>query len=204
MIVRQVIPNLFICTFIRRKPAKVILAVLILVAVIVSISDCSTPGQELSNDITLVLTVTSPAFKDGGIIPGKYSCWGGNTSPQVNWTKGPDKTAYYILILDDQDTPVKPFSHWVLYNIRGNITELHEGISTNGILDTGAIQGRNDRMKLGYFGPCPPVGDANHYRFTVYAVDTALGLASATREEVLLAIQDHILASGQLSGTYKQ
>jgi Raf kinase inhibitor-like YbhB/YbcL family protein len=195
---------LIICTVVKRKSAKLITAAINLVAVIASISGCATPGRELSNDAAQVLTVTSPAFKDGGIIPGKYSCLGGNTSPQINWTNGPHKTAYYILILDDQDTPVKPFSHWVLYNIRGNITELHEGISTNGILDTGAIQGRNDRMKLGYFGPCPPVGDAHQYRFTVYAVDTALGLASATREEVLLAMQGHILARGQLTGTYKQ
>jgi Raf kinase inhibitor-like YbhB/YbcL family protein len=203
MKVRQVIPYVIICMF-RRKPAKLITAVITLVVIITSIPGCSIPRQDLSSNPAPVLTVISPAFREGGIIPGKYSCWGGNTSPQVNWTKGPDKTAYYILILDDQDTPVKPFSHWVLYNIRGNITELHEGISTNGILDTGAIQGRNDRMKLGYFGPCPPVGDAHHYCFTVYAVDTALGLASATREEVLLAIQGHILARGQLTGTYKQ
>jgi Raf kinase inhibitor-like YbhB/YbcL family protein len=158
------------------------------------------PDNILQNTIT----VTSDNFKDGEKIPVKYSCDGVNVSPQLAWTPGPGGTQFYVMLMDDMDAPKKPFSHWILYNIPASVNSLHEGISTNGILDTGAIQGRNDMTKLGYYGPCPGDGNIHHYIFTVYAVDEYFQMPAAWRDQVVKAMQGHVLAQGQLTGTYQR
>jgi Raf kinase inhibitor-like YbhB/YbcL family protein len=57
--------------------------------------------------------------------------------------------------------------------------------------------------RIGYYGPCPPPGAPHHYHFKLYALDTMLGLAPrATKPEVVEAMQDHVLAEGELVGTY--
>ena len=177
---------------------------ILMASLLVSLS-CNTPDQksDVSQD-EQSLTVSSTVFEDGGLIPVKYTCRGDNTSPLLMWTKGPAGTEYYVLIFENLDAPEGITGNWILYNIPGHLTVLHDGISTNGILDTGAIQGRNYLGKLGYFGPCPTQNGSYRYRFTIYAVDKSVDLATATREEVLNDIEGHILASGQLTCVYKE
>jgi Raf kinase inhibitor-like YbhB/YbcL family protein len=56
---------------------------------------------------------------------------------------------------------------------------------------------------MSYMGPCPPSGQIHRYVFTLYAVDVMLDLpAGARKDEILEAIDGHILAQTQLSGTY--
>jgi Raf kinase inhibitor-like YbhB/YbcL family protein len=150
------------------------------------------------------ITVTSDAFNNGEAIPVKYTCDGINVSPQIAWTPGPEGTEFYVLLLDDFDAPSKVFSHWILYNIPKGVTDLHDGISTNGILDTGAIQGRNDMTKLGYYGPCPGDGKLHNYVFTIFAVDTYFQMPAGWRQDVIDAMKGHVLAQGQLTGTYQR
>ena len=68
------------------------------------------------------------------------------------------------------------------------------------------LQGRNTRGSLGYFGPRPPVGDApHHYHFQVFALDAVLPLGfGADRDQLLKAIQGHVLAKGEIVGRYAQ
>jgi len=70
----------------------------------------------------------------------------------------------------------------------------------------GMMQGRNSRNSIGYFGPQPPVGDPPHrYSFQVLALDTLLDLPlGADRDQVLAAAKGHVIAKGELSGTYQQ
>ena len=50
-------------------------------------------------------------------------------------------------------------------------------------------------------GPCPPSGDPHRYMFKVYAMDIQVGLAPvAMKEDLLSAINAHILDQGQLMG----
>jgi hypothetical protein len=57
---------------------------------------------------------------------------------------------------------------------------------------------------LGYGGPCPP-GGTHRYYFKLYALDTELDLDSgATKDQLLEAMQGHILAEAQLMGTYSR
>ncbi len=56
-----------------------------------------------------------------------------------------------------------------------------------------------------YGGPCPPPGKPHRYFFKIYALDTVLSLKSgATKKELLKAMDGHVLAQGQLIGTYQR
>ena len=93
--------------------------------------------------------------------------------------------------------------HWVVYNIPPAATSLPENASKKG-LPAGAVQGKNDWGKTQYGGPCPPIG-RHRYFFKLYALDTELtGLSSPTRADLLKAIEGHVIASGELIGTYQK
>jgi Raf kinase inhibitor-like YbhB/YbcL family protein len=57
----------------------------------------------------------------------------------------------------------------------------------------------------GYGGPCPPPGKPHRYFFKLYALDKMLDLKEgAKKKDVEKAMEGHILAQGQLMGTYKR
>ena len=153
----------------------------------------------------MVWTLTSSAFKEGDMIPKKYTCQGPDVSPDLSWGASPNGTQSIALIMDDPDAPVGTWVHWVIFNISPNNTSLPEGVPTDAELKIGAIQGRNDFRKFGYGGPCPPHGLAHQYRFTIYALDKSLDLnPGASKKQLIDAIKGHILAQGQLIGTYQR
>ena len=112
--------------------------------------------------------------------------------------------------MEDPDAKrVKPFIHWVAYDIPADSTGLPLGVPTLPRLETpvaGMLQGKNSRGTVGYFGPRTPVGDPpHHYHFQLFAVDRKLGLEpGASREEVLAAMAGHVLARGELVVRYQQ
>ncbi|MFP3880512.1 MAG: YbhB/YbcL family Raf kinase inhibitor-like protein [Dehalococcoidia bacterium] len=151
------------------------------------------------------LSVSSAAFKERERIPQKYTCKGQDISPPLAWESVPEKTSTFALIVDDPDAPGGVFTHWLVFNLPASTYQLPAAIPAQEGLPGGALQGKNDFGRIGYSGPCPPPGPAHHYRFTVYALDKALELkAGARREEVLDMMQGHIIAQGQLTGTYKR
>jgi len=96
---------------------------------------------------------------------------------------------------------------WVLFNVPAGARSLAEGVSPADRLPDGSMQGRNDFRDTGWGAPCPPPGprDTHRYRFFLYALDASLGLApGASRQEVLDAIEGHILAESILIGTYSR
>lgn len=151
------------------------------------------------------LTVSSQVFKEEERIPAKYTCEGQDVSPPLAWSEPPARTKSLVLIVDDPDAPLGIFTHWVLFNLPPDIRELSEGVPTQAKLPNGALHGRNDFMTVGYRGPCPPPGTPHRYRFTLYALNKDLDLsAGVTRQQVLGAMQEHILVQGQLIGTYQR
>ncbi len=147
------------------------------------------------------LTVTSSAFQSGAAIPSKYSCEGTNVSPPLSWTKAPAAAKSLALICEDPDAPAGTWTHWVLFDLPAATTELGEKATP----PSGAKQGTNDFQKTGYGGPCPPPGKPHRYFFKVYALDAELALkAGATRKDLLHAMEHHIIAEGELMGTYQR
>jgi hypothetical protein len=160
----------------------------------------------------LTIQLRSSAFVDGGMIPKTFTCDGADRSPPLEWSGVPASARSLALLCDDPDAPMGTWSHWVVFNLSPEIRALKEGIAaeqTISVVEGGqpaitARQGRNDFDKAGYGGPCPPSG-THRYFFWLYALDVELELGStATRADVLKAIQRHILAEGRLIGKYQR
>lgn len=150
------------------------------------------------------IPLSSTAFAAGAAIPAVYSCKGRSISPPLAWSNPPAGTKSFALILDDPDAPSGTFVHWVIYNIPASSLGLPEAIPTNGQLADGTLQGNNGSGRAGYTGPCPPSG-THRYFFKLYALDTMLGLSSgANKDQLLKAMQGHILGQGELMGTFSK
>jgi Raf kinase inhibitor-like YbhB/YbcL family protein len=151
------------------------------------------------------LKLGSPAFKEGEHVPDKYTCNGENLSPELFWGKGDPAIKSFALILDDPDAPRATFTHWVIYNLPGTLTGLPQNVPPKEKLSNGGLQGKNDAMKIGYIGPCPPPGPIHHYNFRLYGLDSVLSLlAGATKQQLLDAIKGHVIAESRLTGLYQR
>lgn len=158
------------------------------------------------------LEVTSTTFKNGEPIPAlnavciatkkeKSSDKGKNENPEISWSKGPEGTKSYAIVMVDPDVPAdftdagkdgvtlkasakrQDFYHWVLVNIPANVNKIDEGKSKILIKQFG-IGGTNSYAEFmkdkpaenfkGYDGPCPPFNDerVHNYHFRVYALST--------------------------------
>jgi Raf kinase inhibitor-like YbhB/YbcL family protein len=153
----------------------------------------------------MTLKVTSPAFMDGEPIPARYSCEDVNISPPLNWGESdldvPSEGSITI-ICDDPDAPRGTWIHWVIFNLPLETSSLAEMVMPREELENGALHGANSWGNIGYSGPCPSKG-THHYYFKIYLLDTKLDLLpGASKEEVLKAMEGHILDEGQIMGTY--
>lgn len=149
----------------------------------------------------------SPAFEDGGRIPERHTCEGENVSPRLRIESPPDPTAAFALVVTYPDEPGRQTTHWLLWNVPGDVRVLPAGLPTERVLDSldGARQGTNAADRVGYVGPCPPPGTDATYWFTLSALDEPLDLApGARRDELEDAMETHRLADVVLEGTFSR
>lgn len=161
-------------------------------------------GQAMSK-----LEIRTSAFGENERVPRKHTGDGANVSPPLAWTGAPEGTQQFALIVDDPDAPrAEPWVHWLLYRIPAETTQLPEGVPPSEHVSDpgGAVQGRNSWNKIGYGGPEPPKGHGvHHYHFKLYALDAKLELPpGADKAALLKAIKGHVLAEGELVGTYER
>ena len=150
------------------------------------------------------MNIVSTAFENEGNIPSKYTCDGGNISPQLIWDEFPDGTKSFALIADDPDAPAGTWVHWVIYDIPSSVNSIPEDVPSDEKLSFGAVHGKNDFKRLGYGGPCPPKG-VHRYFFKLFALDETLDLKPGlTKKELLNEINDHVVAQAQLQGNYSR
>jgi len=197
----------------RRKFKAIVLATAVLSSAFgakaVAQVSRSTPGQpEARTAVDLMpakakLTVTSPAFKDGGDIPFENTQYRGNAFPGLTWTKGPKGTASYAIIMQDSSLLVRgaPVLHWTMFNIPATVTKLEPGMAPDA-KPAGSAYGPNYKgVAQPYTGPRTPPGPKDNYHFAVFALDTTLPAeAGASYETLSSAMKDHVLASGQVIG----
>ena len=156
----------------------------------------------------MALTLGSTAFEANGAIPKKYTCDGDDVSPPLSWSDLPEGTQSLALIVDDPDAPdpAAPkmvWVHWVLYNIPTTANGLPENV-TAAKLPAGTREGLNDWKRTGYGGPCPPKG-RHRYFHKLYAQDVVLDeLDKPTKEQLLKAMEGHILEQAEVIGTYQR
>ena len=169
----------------------------------------TTQPQHERGTTMAVITIKSPAFADGQPIPPRHTVNGADVSPLLRWTGVPDEARELALICDDPDAPTpQPWVHWLIYKIAADTTGLPEQVPPAARLEApvGALQGLNSWQTIGYRGPAPPPGyGTHHYHFKLYALDATLDLAEAIDKPALLkAMAGHILAEGELVGTYER
>jgi Raf kinase inhibitor-like YbhB/YbcL family protein len=100
-----------------------------------------------------------------------FGCTGGNASPELSWHGAPQGTRSFVLTMFDPDAPTgSGFWHWVVANIPASAAALPTGASRTNKLPAGSLETRNDTGAVGYAGPCPPVGPAHRYVFTLFAM----------------------------------
>ena len=159
------------------------------------------------------IRMSSPAFEENGTIPDGFTCQAKENvkSPQIDWNGAPPNTVSFVLLVHDLDPHPNRSSndvlHWLVWNIPGDAQGLPENVKPD-VSDGpgGSHQGFNQRGKLGWAGPCPPVGHTpHHYTFELFALDTKLNLDDkATRQDVIAAMDAHVLAHGVLIGRFSR
>lgn len=160
--------------------------------------------QAAEEEGNMTITITSPAFSEGSSIPTKYTCDGNDSSPELKWTGIPAEANSLALIVDDPDAPRGTWVHWIVYNMPASTSGLPENVTEGEPVPGGGTQGNSSWRRPGYGGPCPPSG-THRYFFKLYALDGPLNLPQgATKMAVLRAMEGHILAEGQLMGTYQR
>jgi Raf kinase inhibitor-like YbhB/YbcL family protein len=147
------------------------------------------------------MKIVSPAFEFNKAIPAKYTCDGENINPPLIFSDVPKISKSLVLIMEDPDVPtsIRPdgmWDHWVMFNISSVTQEVVEGREPAG------VPGKNTGGNLSYSGPCPP--DREHrYYFKIFALDTLLDIpAGVTKQDVIRAMDTHILDSAELVGRY--
>jgi len=161
----------------------------------------------------VVMTLSSPAWADGGTIPVKYAQPGGDVSPPLAWSNAPANAASFVLIVHDLDAAtgngLDDLLHWMVWNIPGSATSLPEGVAHGATLSDGARQ--ISATGPNYRGPAAPAsGPPHHYVFELYALDVmldvpAVGASPAqTRAAVLAAMAGHVRGKGVYTGLFKR
>jgi Raf kinase inhibitor-like YbhB/YbcL family protein len=149
------------------------------------------------------LAVSTTAFAPGGAIPRSFTCDGEGVSPDLLWTAAAGSVQSFAVIADDPDAPRGTFTHWLAWNIPAQSKGLEKNMPNDETLANCARQGRNGFGRTGYAGPCPPAGTTHRYFFKVFALDAKLDLkAGADRDELESAMKGHVMAQGEVMGTY--
>jgi Raf kinase inhibitor-like YbhB/YbcL family protein len=151
------------------------------------------------------LPVASSSFHDGDAIAPRYAGEKG-VAPEIRWGNVPRGAQELVVLCEDPDAPMpKPFVHWAVYGLPPSATSLPEGLGASATLEGGGQQGKNSTGHEGYTGPKPPRGHGvHHYHFQVFALDRPTGLgAGADRDALVAAMHEHVIASGEIVGTYE-
>jgi Raf kinase inhibitor-like YbhB/YbcL family protein len=157
----------------------------------------------------MAIVLRSTAFTEGSPIPRRHSGDYEDLSPALSWSGVPAAACELAVIVDDPDAPSsEPWVHWVIYKLAATSDGLPEGVPpvARPSSPASALQGKNSWKSIGYRGPDPPKGHGVHrYFFKLYALDKALDVAEGLDKAGLQkAMTGHVVAEGQLMGTYQR
>ena len=160
-----------------------------------------------------VMTLTSPAWPDGGQIPVKHTQAGDQVSPPFAWSNVPEGVVSFVLIAHDVDaaigTGTDDILHWMLWNIPAASRSLSEGVPPRAELADGTRQ--ISASGPYYRGPgAAAAGPAHHYIFELFALDAPLDVPAVgasppqTRAAVLAAMAGHVRGKAAYVGLFKR
>ena len=168
----------------------------------------------------LDMTVSSTEFDHRRRIPREYSCSEDDISAPITWSAAPEGTVSIAVVMESDQNPGAPWSHLVMWNIPADAAGLPADIARTheaAAVGPAARQGTNDDGNVGWNGPCPPEvrhvwsgggaleNPVKKYTFRVFALDSEISLGvEATKDDLLKAIDGHVIAAGELNGKYAQ
>ncbi len=143
------------------------------------------------------MKLTSVAFANEEKIPVEFTCDGKKINPPFSISGVPEGTKSLAMIVDDPDAPAGTFTHWVIWNIDAGTKEI-----LSGQIPPKSQEGTNSAGRIGYTPPCPPSG-SHRYFFTLFALDTTIGLdGKAKKADLEAAMKGHIMEQTNLIGSY--
>ena len=144
------------------------------------------------------------ALAPGSVLPDMYTCKGAMESPKLSWENIPTGTKSLVLIVDDPDAPKGTFTHWLLYNIPPSSRRIDRAQTNTKVLADGTQQGDTSAGSRGYYPPCPPIGPAHRYVFSLYALDYEIAMPTADRDGIDWAMSGHVIGQVQFITTFKR
>ncbi len=169
------------------------------------------PGGQRRAPIA-VMTLTTPAWPDGGQIPKKHTQAGEQVSPPLTWSGVPDDAQSFVLVARDLDALANNGSemlHWMLWNIPAATRSVPEAMPQGSELPDGTRQ--ISQSGPYYRGPgAPASGPPHHYVFELYAVDGPIDVPAvgqspaATRDAVLAAMAGRVRGKAVYVGLFKR
>ncbi|UFS60545.1 YbhB/YbcL family Raf kinase inhibitor-like protein [Subtercola endophyticus] len=152
--------------------------------------------------------LTSPAFIDGAPIPALHRgrMFAPNISPALSWTPPPADTVELVLLVQDPDVPLgKPATHALTVGIDPSLGAIAENGLSNPSPIAGLRHGKGGLGRRGWSGPLPLRSHGPHsYVFQLFALDRRTDLPPTFGlDEVLAAMDAHVLARARLVGTYE-
>jgi len=153
------------------------------------------PGSERA------FTLRSSAFTDGGRLPVEFTGDGASITPPLEWSPPPSGTKAFAVIMHHIDPQGKTKWYWTLYNIPPDVRTLPANVHGIGTLGNNSV---NDQ--IGYAPPHSKGPGDKTYILTVYALSTLVEPpvppAEVSREVLLAAMKDKVLASSELKVVY--
>ena len=142
----------------------------------------------------------SSAVKADGVLPKEYTGDGDSISPPLEWSGAPSETKSYAVIMH-HNAPDMLKWYWVLYNIPTDVTNLPKNVKGIGTVGNNSVNNRG-----GYAPPHSKGPGAKTYILTVYALSAPPKIngspSEVSRDVLLTAMKDKILASAELDVTY--
>jgi phosphatidylethanolamine-binding protein (PEBP) family uncharacterized protein len=146
-------------------------------------------------------SLRSPEVADGGQLPKDYTGDGTSATLSLEWSGAPAGTESYALIMHHIDPEGIAKWYWTLFNIPANVQSLPRNVKGVGVLGNNSINGRTEYAPPHSKGP-----GAKTYVYTLYALSAPLQLAvpaeKVTRDVLLAAMKDRVLASAELKVVY--
>jgi Raf kinase inhibitor-like YbhB/YbcL family protein len=159
-----------------------------------------------------VMTLSTMAWMDGGLVPLRFTQAGEEVSPPLTWTAPPDGVKSFVLHVHDVDATNADGTidtlHWLVWNIPAESRGLPLHVPQGPELPDGSRQ----LSVTGpyYRGPAAPAsGPVHHYLFELYALDTMVDVkatgqsAAPTRAAVLTAMAGHVRGKATLVGKFR-
>ena len=152
-------------------------------------------------DKNSTLKLTSPAVKEGDVLPLEFTGDGASASPPLAWSGVPKGTQSLVLIMHHLDPEGKTKIYWLMHDIDPQTTSVAKNAAEFGKMGMSTVHNRVEYAPPHSKGP-----GEKKYVLTLFALSAKPDLSKAespvTVEPLLAAMKGKILAAADLNVLY--